>query len=573
MSPENARLAAGQTRRLLWPLVGMFLLSVALQVASLMAMLQIDASVARSRRQVAAAAGQLSLVEQFENTTYLALVGLATSDWEVLLPQRRSAQELSGRFIAVNEAMLHGGRVRLEGDVEVALAGLKEAQFQQALASVQALWANVFASHTRVLRSQNHSLKQNPDLEQFRADSRLLRQALGEFSALLHHRAQAEMHQLSRIQRLIPVGAFLLTLGIFAYVLWRILLPFAASTEELARSEGALRSARDELEQRVAERTEALARANEALRHAHDDLEVRVKERTQELKEAQRRAVDLARQAGMAELATNVLHNVGNVLNSLNTASTVLNERLRTLRVEPLLKLASSVEEHRENLAAYLSADGPGRRLPEYLGKLGQHLATQRDQMLELTGDLHRYVEHIRMIVELQQTYATTSSLVEAASLEELVEDALRISEPALGRHGVTLERHILPLPRQMLDRHKLLQIVLNLISNAKYALNDKPAGERRLTLRIDRPAEDRVRLQVSDNGMGIAPELLTKIFQHGFTTRKEGHGFGLHSCALSAQALGGSLRAHSDGPGKGATFTLELPFQPEATERARTGS
>jgi signal transduction histidine kinase len=113
-------------------------------------------------------------------------------------------------------------------------------------------------------------------------------------------------------------------------------------------------------------------------------------------------------------------------------------------------------------------------------------------------------------------------------------------------------------------DRNKLLQIILNLISNAKYAVNDNPAGERRLVVRLERPADDRFRVQVSDNGMGIAPELLTKIFQHGFTTRKEGHGFGLHSCALAARALGGSLVAQSDGPGKGATFTLELPYRPE---------
>jgi signal transduction histidine kinase len=113
-------------------------------------------------------------------------------------------------------------------------------------------------------------------------------------------------------------------------------------------------------------------------------------------------------------------------------------------------------------------------------------------------------------------------------------------------------------------DRNKLLQIILNLISNAKYAVNDNPAGERRLVVRLERPADDRFRVQVSDNGMGIAPELLTKIFQHGFTTRKEGHGFGLHSCALAARALGGSLAAQSDGPGKGATFTLELPYRPE---------
>ncbi len=573
MSTGTRQMVVAQPRRLLWPLVGMLLLSIALQGASLMAVMEIEASVARSKRQVAAATGQRALIEHFENATYLALVGLAASDWEVLLRQRTSAQELAGRFVAVNAAMLQGGQARLEGDQEVVLAGIQDARVRQTLGAVPGLWARVYSAHVRVLRSENHSLKQNPHLQEFRAASAQLRQVLGEASLLLQRHAQAEVQQLHRIQRLIPVGAFLLMLGLFTFVLVRLLLPFAASTQELARSEAELRLARDELELRVAERTGQLAQANEALRQAHDGLEVRVRERTQELKESQRRAVELARQAGMAELATNVLHNVGNVLNSLNTSSTVLGERLRALRVESVLKLAGLVEEHRADLATFFTSDERGRRLPEYIGKLGEYLSAERTRMVELTADLHRHVEHIRMIVELQQTYATSSSLVEAASLEELVDDALRISEAALGRHGVTLERHVLPLPRLMLDKHKLLQIVLNLISNAKYALNDKPPGERRLAVRLERPTEDRVRLQVSDNGMGIAPELLTKIFQHGFTTRKDGHGFGLHSCAIAARALGGSLQAHSDGPGTGATFTLELPFRPEAQEGARTGT
>ncbi len=571
MSPPRAQ-RPGQTQRLLWPFVGLLLLSIALQAASLVAVLEIDAGLARSQQQVTVAASQHMLVEELENATYLAIVGLATSDWELLLRQQATIQGLTEDFTAMNMAMLQGGRVRV-GDLDVSVSAVEEPEARAALSASQALWDKAYQAHVRVLRSENRSLKQNPGLEQFRAATLRLNDALGQVSALIQHRTQVELVERSRIQRAIPVGTFLLTLLIFAFVLGRILLPFAASTEELARSEVELRRARDELEQRVSERTEELARANEALRHAHDDLEVRVKERTQELKETQRRAVELARQAGMAELATNVLHNVGNVLNSLNTSSMILGERLQALRVESIVKLAQLLEEHRAELGAFMTSDDRGRRLPEYLGKLGQHLSSERKEMLEMAAGLQRHVEHVRMIVELQQNYATATSIVEATSLEELIEDAIRVSGPALGRHGITLERQFIPLPRLMVDKHRLLQILLNLISNAKYAMKDTPAEQRRLTLKIDRPTEERVRVQVRDNGMGIAPELLTKIFQHGFTTRKEGHGFGLHSCAIAARALGGSLEAHSDGPGKGATFTLEIPFHPEASSSARTGS
>ncbi|WNG15869.1 sensor histidine kinase [Cystobacter fuscus] len=554
---------ANQTRRLLWPIAGMVTLGVVLQVFSLLAVVESDAIADQSRQYVAVAADLRTTAEQFENATYLALVGLATADWDLLVRQRSTAQALAGRFVAANTAMLQGGQART-GDVMVMLRGVEEPEVHEALSSVRALWEETHAAHVRLLRSDNYSLKNNPEVERFRAESSRLTRALGDVSVLLQRRAQMEESRLAAVHGLTPIGLFLLMLGSAAFVIWRILLPFAASTEELARSEAALRLARDELEQRVAERTRELAQTNEALRHAHDGLEVRVKERTQELKDAQRRAVELARQAGMAELATNVLHNVGNVLNSINTSASILDERLRTLRVQPLVKVAELLESHRADLAVFMTEDERGRRLPEYLVKLGQHLSSTRDELLEMTAALHRHVEHIRMIVELQQSYATSSSIVEVTSLQELVEDALRINAAALGRHGVTVERHFDPLPHVMVDKHKLLQIILNLISNAKYAVNDNPDGERRLTLRVERPTEDRVQVQVRDNGMGIAPELLTKIFQHGFTTRKDGHGFGLHSCAIAARALGGSLVAYSDGPKKGATFTLEFPYRPE---------
>jgi C4-dicarboxylate-specific signal transduction histidine kinase len=127
----------------------------------------------------------------------------------------------------------------------------------------------------------------------------------------------------------------------------------------------------------------------------------------------------------------------------------------------------------------------------------------------------------------------------------------------------VKVERQLSAVPPVMTDKHKVLMILVNLISNSKYALDAAPAEQRCLTLRLEAPTAERVRVEVRDNGMGIAQELLTSIFQHGFTTREDGHGFGLHSSALAAQELGGTLTAHSEGPGRGATFTLELPCAP----------
>jgi C4-dicarboxylate-specific signal transduction histidine kinase len=225
--------------------------------------------------------------------------------------------------------------------------------------------------------------------------------------------------------------------------------------------------------------------------------------------------------------------------------------------------VAALLEEHDHDLPVFLTQDERGRHVRPFLSRLGQNLVEERQQILTLLDDVGRYTEHVGDIVKLQQNYARLPRMQEPVQLEALLEDALRINSAALSRHQVQVERHVDPMPLMMADKHKVLMILTNLISNAKYALDAASAAERRLGLKLHLAAPERLHIAVSDNGVGIAPELLTRIFQYGFTTRQEGHGFGLHSCALAAQELGGTLSAHSDGPGRGATFTLELPFVP----------
>ncbi len=153
--------------------------------------------------------------------------------------------------------------------------------------------------------------------------------------------------------------------------------------------------------------------------------------------------------------------------------------------------------------------------------------------------------------------------MVESLPVVDLVEDALRLNAGAMERHHVQVIREYFEVPLILVDKHKVLQVLVNLIRNAKYALDDRGHTDKRLVLQVGLNGNDMVKISVIDNGIGMPPEHLTRIFEHGFTTRMEGHGFGLHNGALAAKELGGSLKAHSDGPGKGATFTLELPRHP----------
>ena len=320
------------------------------------------------------------------------------------------------------------------------------------------------------------------------------------------------------------------------------------------RAQSALVEAKQTLEQRVLDRTGELQEQIEARDRAHADLAT-----------AQQRLIELSRAAGMAEIATDVLHNVGNVLNSVNVSTSLIAGKIRELRVDNLVALIHMLEQHSGDLPEFLTADPKGQRVIPYLAKLGDHFQSERDGWLEELELLSSHVGHIKQIVATQQNYAKVSGLVENICLSDLVEDALRILEPGLVRHGIKVERDFETLPTIAADKHQILQILLNLLRNAKQAIKQGDEEGRMIRVCIRRLGENRISLAVEDTGVGLSPENLTRIFAHGFTTKVGGHGFGLHSCALAASQIGGSLRAERRGLGHGATFILELPLKAAA--------
>lgn len=284
-----------------------------------------------------------------------------------------------------------------------------------------------------------------------------------------------------------------------------------------------------------------------------------------ELEQLHKQLLVASRHAGMAEVATNVLHNVGNVLNSVNVSASLVTERIRKSKCAKVEQLAALLEQHAADLAGFLA--GPqGKHLPEYLKELAKGLAAERDAAVEELTALRGNVEHIKEVVAMQQSYAKRGGVVETVDVRALVEDSLRMNEGAFTRHGVSVARDYQDAPPIEVDKHKVLQILVNVIRNAKYACHEGGA-EKQVTVRI-RAREGSVQVSVIDTGVGIAKENMPRIFNHGFTTRPDGHGFGLHSSANAAKSLGGTLEAESAGPGQGATFTLTLPLRsPESRD------
>ena len=278
-----------------------------------------------------------------------------------------------------------------------------------------------------------------------------------------------------------------------------------------------------------------------------------------------KRAQELSRLSGMAEIATAVLHNVGNVLNSVNVAANLISTKTRELRVDRLAAAVEMLEQHANDLATFLVSDSKGQRIIPYLAKLTGYFKQERQSLLTELDRLREHVEHIKRVVATQQSYAKVSGLTEEISLPALVEDAFGMIQPRFDRHNITVEKQYEELPAIFADKHPILQIVLNLLRNAIDAVKSSDNSKRLIQVAIRRLGENRVRIEVKDSGIGVPPENLTRIFAHGFTTKQSGHGFGLHSGALAAQKMGGRLWAESEGLGCGATFILELPWSNKA--------
>jgi PAS domain S-box-containing protein len=291
------------------------------------------------------------------------------------------------------------------------------------------------------------------------------------------------------------------------------------------------------------------------------------KQAEEQLAETHRQLVDASRKAGQAEVAAGVLHNVGNVLNSVNISVNLLRDRFRGKRFKNLAKAVALLRQHQTDLSAYLSNDPRGVILIPYLERLANYYTQEEDRLFEETRSLAENVNHISKIVAMQQNYANSIAIVETINLAELVESALKIQFTGPLSGSARPVREFDPLPEIVADKHKILQILVNLLQNAKHACAGQPSEDSVITVRLRRNGEDRVCVEVRDNGMGIAPENLARLFTQGFTTRKNGHGLGLHSAALAAKQMGGDLQGFSEGPGKGAWFVLELPIKSAASQ------
>jgi len=324
------------------------------------------------------------------------------------------------------------------------------------------------------------------------------------------------------------------------------------------------------LRRRVAQRTQALTeeikdheRTEQQLQLKTHMLEKEIEERLrmeQEIEKGHKQLLATSRLAGMAEVATSVLHNVGNVMTSVNVLSSAIVKQVHQSKVPNVTRLGDLLRQNQEHLDKFITEDQRGQMLPTYVSDLGGHLAQEQSTLIEKVNALKENIHHINEIVALQQDYTSVTGLLEKVAPVELVENALRMQGESMKRHHIALIRQFQNLRPVTIDRHKTLQILFNLLENAKHACLQTNHAQHEVVVSLRSCDADRFELSVTDNGMGISAENLPRIFDQGFSTRRDGHGFGLHSSILMAQDMGGTLTVQSKGPGQGASFTVCLP-------------
>ncbi len=275
-----------------------------------------------------------------------------------------------------------------------------------------------------------------------------------------------------------------------------------------------------------------------------------------------KKLMETAHRAGMAEVAANVLHNVGNALNSISVSAGIITEKITNSEIANLTRLAELLSKHSADLAEFLTNDPQGKHIPTYLAEVSGYLSAQQTETIEKLHSLMKNVEQVKDIIKTQQTYTGAGRQQDNVSLNELIENAIEINNAGLERQNIEIIREYDDIGNILIDRQRMLQILVNLIDNAECSLSKNGKEPKLLKIRTVKNGSEKVRIEVADNGVGINPAELGAIFENGYTTKQAGHGFGLYSSLQAAKDMQATLTAKSEGLDKGATFILELTLR-----------
>lgn len=282
------------------------------------------------------------------------------------------------------------------------------------------------------------------------------------------------------------------------------------------------------------------------------------------LREAQDALLETSRKAGMADVASSILHNVGNVLNSLIVNAVQLDEQVKESELKTLLKAKKLIDDQGDDLEDFVKTNAKATKLMTLVAKVTQNLEEEQSNLAEGLSSVRGHLEHVRSIISRQQKHARAAGVIEEVQLEDVIEDAIELSCGEFSTLGIRLIRSYFPNKRAHVDRNKMLEILVNLLSNAKHALLASQVSDKIIEVVLESPEPSTAKITIKDNGVGIPIDKLHRIFEQGFTTKPEGNGLGLHASAIAAQQMKGQLQCESRGEQLGASFYLVVPMHQE---------
>lgn len=277
------------------------------------------------------------------------------------------------------------------------------------------------------------------------------------------------------------------------------------------------------------------------------------------LSEYRKKVLDSAHRSGMEEVASEVLHNVGNAVNSASCGVEMLRERLSESKATGLDRAAAMLREQAPRAGEFFTVDPRGPKLISYLIDLNEALKREQIDQQADVDRLFETIRHIRDVIAAQQSYTGQSEFRQEVALASMVDEVLLLNHEQLLASRIEVEVDLPPLPDLRLNKSKTTQVLVNLVRNAIQAMQNEHGLPRVLAISAQLIDETGIEIEVADTGHGFDEDVRRKLFAHGFTTKPNGNGFGLHYCANAVQGSGGHITAESPGPGLGATFRVRL--------------
>ncbi len=296
------------------------------------------------------------------------------------------------------------------------------------------------------------------------------------------------------------------------------------------------------------------------LRQCNDELEDKIDCKAQQYANANQELVGVKHTVVRTETLSNILQNVGDVLASITLTTGLLKKKNADSKCQGLAKAVNMIKQHEDGLSEYLLHTEKGTQLLEYLYAVTDCFVQEQKDIEQILIDLSGNVRHVVEVLSVQQDNGKLAGLTEFVVLSEVVQDAVHVILNDAKQYDIKVVCEFEDVPQMAMDRHKIIQIVMSLLSNAKHSLKESEVKDRILSVSTRIMDKNHVSVCVQDNGVGIPNEDMAKLFDYGFSTRPDGHGFGLHTARNAADILGGIITASSDGVGKGALFVFELP-------------